>query len=389
MSTSSSGASGKPPPAAAAPDIADRRQAIVAEIRHDLKNAHLAAAAALRQVGALARDGRLTAALAGLQAAVGEVQLHSERGLELLSLGVDDVEPALEPMALEPILREVELARRAAAELAGIALRSVPTGAVAAVDARLLARCVGNLVGNAIEHSGARRALIGVRRRGAGCVIEVRDDGRGIDVEAVRGVDGRRWAEGSGRGLGLWIASRFARLLGGELDVRAQAGRGSCFRLTLPGPVVWAPGSPRAASRGRARFDGMLVVLLEDDPGQLQAMRLAFERRGATVFAARNRVEFWSEIEQLARPPSLCVLNLAPGRVGQSRADGATPTSVHDVAWLKTRFGSRTKVVLLTAKPTDPQLEATADVLIFREPLEDATFDALRARLTSPHTSIG
>ncbi len=285
MSTSSSGASGKPPPAAAAPDIADRRQAIVAEIRHDLKNAHLAAAAALRQVGALARDGRLTAALAGLQAAVGEVQLHSERGLELLSLGVDDVEPALEPMALEPILREVELARRAAAELAGIALRSVPTGAVAAVDARLLARCVGNLVGNAIEHSGARRALIGVRRRGAGCVIEVRDDGRGIDVEALRGVDGRRWAEGSGRGLGLWIASRFARLLGGELDVRAQA---RALRRHARRPARGRPGAAAGDAAG-VRAAGSDCHRCAQPGGVLERDRSVVAAAGSLLARLRSR----------------------------------------------------------------------------------------------------
>jgi CheY-like chemotaxis protein len=389
VSTSSSGASGKPPPAAAAPGVAERRRAIVADIRHDLRNAHLAAAAALRQVGALGRDGRLKAALAGLEAAVGEVRLHSERGLELLSLGIDDVEPSLEPMALEPILREVEMARRAAAELAGIALRTVPTGAVAAVDARVLARCLGNLVGNAIEHSGARRVLVGVRRRGAGCVIEVRDDGRGIDAEAARVVDAGRWAEGAGRGLGLWIAGRFARLLGGELDARSLAGRGSCLRLTLPGPICWAPGSPRAARRGRACFDGMVVVLLEDDASQLQATRLAFERRGATVVATRNRVEFWSEIEQMARPPDLCLLDFELRRGGRRDA-GRVTTSANDVVWLKKRFGQRTHVLALIADAAHPELATIGDTPVFDKPLDDAKIEAIDVMLQrTPGRSAG
>ena len=372
---------GKAQPAVQQPGVVDRRREIVADIRHDLKNAHLAAAAALNQLVELAHDDRLKAAIAGLRAAVGEVRVHSERGLELLSLGVDDVEPVLEPLALEPILREVEMARRAAAELAGIDLRAVPSGAVAAVDRNLLGRCVGNLVTNAIEHSGAGKVLVGVRRRGAGCVIEVRDNGRGIAPDALRGMDGRRWTEGAGSGLGLWIASRFARLLGGVLDVRAEAGRGTCFRICLPGPVAWAPGSPRAARPSRIRLDGRIVVLLDDDASQLQAMRIAFERRGATVIAARNQIEFWSEIEQLSRPPDLCVLDFVLGRTGTALKEGLSPTTANDLTWLKGRFGERTRAVVLAANIAHPKLVTIADTPVFEKPLCDAKFDAIAALL--------
>ena len=376
---------GKAPPAARRPELTDRRRAIVADIRHDLKNAHLAADAALRRLGELAHDHRLKAALAGLGAAVSEVRVQSERGLELLSLGADDIEPAPEPMALEPLLLEIEMARRAAAGVAGIDLRTVPSGAVAAVDRHLLGRCVGNLVTNAIEHSGASRVLVGVRRRGAGCVVEVRDNGRGIDPEAVNGMHGgRRWAEGSGRGLGLWIASRFAQLLGGGLDIRARAGRGSCFSIALPGPVSWAPGSTGVRRPGRVRFDGRSVVLLEDDAAQLQAMRLAFERRGATVVAAHSRVEFWSEIEALSRPPDLCVLDFVLGRAGPAAIAGEATTSANDIEWLRKRFGDRTRAVVLTASRTHAQLATIGETPVFEKPLTDATIDAIGAFLGPP-----
>jgi two-component sensor histidine kinase len=374
---SSRDAAAERPPAARPADIVDRRRAIVADIRHDLKNAHLAAAAALRQLGELARDERLRTALAGLEAAVTELTVQSERGMELLALGVDDIEPAPEPLALEPVLRDVEMARRASAQAAGIDLQTVPSGAVAAVDQHLLGRCLGNLVTNAIEHSGATRILVGVRRRGAGCVIEVRDNGRGIDAEALRGMDGQRWAEGSGRGLGLWIASRFARLLGGELDVRAQAGRGSCFRVTLPGPVWWAPGSLRVDRPGRVRFDGKVVVLLDDDAAQLQAMRLAFERRGATVIAARSRVEFWGEIETLSRPPDLCVLDFVLGRDGSAAQAGGAGTSASDIEWLGKRFADRTRTVVLTANRAHPQLSTIGETPVLEKPLSDAKIDVI------------
>lgn len=366
------------------PDVAERRRAIVSDIRHDLKNAHLAADCSLQQLDALAQDERLKAALAGLRAAVGEARVHSERGLELLSLSVDDLEPVPEPVALEPILRDVEMARHAAAELAGIDLRMVPTGAVATADRHLLARCVGNLVSNAIEHSGGTRVLVCVRRRGTGCVIEVRDNGRGIDPEVLRGMDGGRWADGSGRGLGLWIAARFAVLLGGELDVRATAGRGSCFRVRLPEPVTWAPGSFMASRQGRVRLDGKVVVLLEDDASVLEATRLAFQRRGATVIAARNQVEFWNEIERLPRPPDLCVMDFLLEREGPPARGDSKASSANDVDWVRKRFGDRTKVVILTAHPGHSKLSRIGATPIFEKSLNDERMDAIAALVTEP-----
>lgn len=370
-----------PVPAGEGPSVADRRRAVVADIRHDLKNARLASAAALHQLAVLANDDALRAAVAGAGAAVGELAAHAERGLELLSLGIDDVEPVLEPIALEPMLRDVDLAREGAARLAGVRLRTVPTGAVAAADARLLPRCVGNLVTNAIEHSGASRVLVGVRRRGDGCVIEVRDNGRGIDPQAAPAADAQRWDEGCGRGLGLWIAARFAELQGGALQIRAEPGRGSCLRIALPGPVSWAPGSARAARAGRARFDRRLVVLHDDDAGQLRATALAFERRGATVVATRSRVEFWSEIEQLPRPPDLCVLDFALGRACAEPTARAESTSASDLAWLSKRFGGRTRAVVLTASAADPRLAMIGDTPVFEKPLTDDRIDAIGALL--------
>lgn len=359
------------------PGAAGRRRALVDDLRHDLKNARLAAVCSLNELAEYLQDGTGRVVLASLEAALGEILGCSAQCLELFTLDGDGVGSLPKPEALDPILREVELARRSGAEAAGISIRVVPTGAVAVVDHGLLQRCIGNLVTNAIEHSGGRWILVGVRRRGSGCAIEVRDNGRGIDPEALCGMDGRRWFDGSDRGLGLWIASSLARILGGELSVRAQVGRGTRFQLALPGPVSWAPGSMRAARPGHLRLDGRLVVLLDDDAGQLASTRLAFQRRGATVITAQSQIEFWNEIEQLPLSPDICVLDFVLGRSGRGGGDGLQLTSVNDLAWLKKRFGDRTKIVILTAYPAHPQLKGAGDVPIFEKPLDNETMDAV------------
>lgn len=105
-------------------------------------------------------------------------------------------------------------------------------------DRRRLERIVGNLVDNALEHGGSR-AAVDVRRDGETAVIEVSDDGPGVRPEDVPHLFERfyktdRARSGPGSGLGLAIARENARLLGGDIGVQTEPGRGARFTVRLP-----------------------------------------------------------------------------------------------------------------------------------------------------------
>jgi signal transduction histidine kinase len=77
--------------------------------------------------------------------------------------------------------------------------------------------------------------------------VHVIDTGPGIETADLERVFDEIVQVGSahgGTGLGLVISRRLARLLGGDLILRSEVGRGSCFTLTLPvgGPAA-APGA--------------------------------------------------------------------------------------------------------------------------------------------------
>ena len=118
---------------------------------------------------------------------------------------------------------------------------SVPP-AIAAADRERLQHIVVNLLSNAVKFSPRGSPIvIESRRRGKLVEISVTDVGSGIPqdkqelifqpfTQASTGFT--RTAGGSG--LGLAISRDLARLMGGDVTVQSQPGRGSTFTLTLP-----------------------------------------------------------------------------------------------------------------------------------------------------------
>ena len=102
-----------------------------------------------------------------------------------------------------------------------------------------------NLLGNAVkftERGGIRVRVQADRGRAAGpCLqVEVEDTGPGISPDE-QGKLFRHFEQtkagrqsGTGTGLGLAISREFVRLMGGDITVQSQVGRGSTFAISLP-----------------------------------------------------------------------------------------------------------------------------------------------------------
>lgn len=130
----------------------------------------------------------------------------------------------------------------------GIAvMKDLASGATLRTDRAMLQQVVGNLLSNAIRYTV--RGSVTVRSRlEAGVVrIEVEDTGIGMTpedqtriFEEFFQVDDADRANGEGYGLGLAVAKRMAALMGGDLSVKSQLGKGSRFTLILPCTTVMA-----------------------------------------------------------------------------------------------------------------------------------------------------
>jgi two-component system phosphate regulon sensor histidine kinase PhoR len=106
-----------------------------------------------------------------------------------------------------------------------------------------LERAVANLIDNAIKYTPEGGTIGVVARFEAGeVIVEVTDNGIGIPAEDMPRiferfyrVDRSRSREMGGTGLGLSIVKHVAHVHGGSVEVDSAPGKGSTFRLKLPG----------------------------------------------------------------------------------------------------------------------------------------------------------
>jgi signal transduction histidine kinase len=125
----------------------------------------------------------------------------------------------------------------------GVALRvSEPeTGTTIVSDRRKIAKLLVALLSNAYKFTQSGEIRLSVEVRNGRVLYRVQDTGIGIPGEMqqlvfdeFRQVDGSSTRRFGGSGLGLSLARRLARLLGGEISLESSPGEGSIFRVDLP-----------------------------------------------------------------------------------------------------------------------------------------------------------
>ncbi len=108
-------------------------------------------------------------------------------------------------------------------------------------DARRLRQVLWNLIGNAVKFTSSGEIVVGVQRNGSDVELWVRDTGPGIApadqsriFQLFERVD-QASDPVDGVGLGLPITLRLVEAHGGRLALESVAGRGTTFRILLPG----------------------------------------------------------------------------------------------------------------------------------------------------------
>jgi len=168
--------------------------------------------------------------------------------LDLARMEANTCTVSLRPCNLRDVVLAVSGALRPDAETRGITLiiklaDTLPE--TIETDAEGLRRCLLNLIGNAIKftHEGLVRVVVRAEPDpGPQCIcfdiedtgIGISEENQGLIFEAFVQADDENTRKYDGAGLGLTVALRKARLLGGSLTVSSRPGQGSTFSLRIP-----------------------------------------------------------------------------------------------------------------------------------------------------------
>lgn len=283
-----------------------------------------------------------------------ESMLNSLLDISKLDAGV--VRPDVGAVDLGMLLERLSGEHQPVAKLTGNRLQVRPTSAIVLSDAAMLQRILANLVSNALRYTSKGRVLVGVRNRGGAIRIDVYDNGPGIPAESLDDIflefhqlgnperDRRR-----GLGLGLAIVKRLAGLLGHRIEVRSVVGRGSRFSVTLPrsAELRRAAEKPGPESAAAADLAGRRVLVLDDEPSVLEAMRQLLEGWGCEVITTATPEEAEAQMSAASRLPDLLIVDYRLRR----HASG-----IETIARLRARAGSATPALVITGDTAPDRL---------------------------------
>ncbi|MBI5429320.1 MAG: PAS domain S-box protein [Nitrosomonadales bacterium] len=235
-------------------------------------------------------------------------------------------------------------------------------------DPGRLRQILVNLTNNAIKFSSGKQGRVSVRTRMVESTPEqvmlefcVTDNGIGMD-EATRArlftpftqADSSTTRTYGGTGLGLAISRHLANIMGGEIAVRSEPGKGSVFTVRLPFKLL-----AEQADVIPEPVAGLPCLVVGGTDGLADDLAIYLEHAGALV----ERVTNLSSVKEwiaASRPPGLCVVLI------DSAADMLAAPQLDDMRAAalahpehETRF-----VVIRRGKRREPRLADTDLVLV-------------------------
>ena len=311
----------------------------------------LSAALGLRQL-----DPRSKAIVEKMGEALHTLGVELDMLLDIAKLDAGVVAIARAPTAVDELLGRLAREYEAAADRKGLRLEcDCPTGLVAMTDPMQCERVVRNLLDNAIKYTDVGHVRVAGYSRGPMIGVEVEDTGCGIP-EAERELIYREFYQINnperdrtwGMGLGLAIVSRLVKMLEIKLSLESNPGRGSVFRLELPGSDA-APVIARELEVPSNSLRGCCVLVIDDEGSVRDAMRTILSEMGCAVqmedalaasstvrpdivladFRLRSRVTGIDVVRDIRAtigfvPALLISGDTAPDRIAEALASGLT-----------------------------------------------------------------
>lgn len=221
-----------------------------------------------------------------------ELKLVDER-IDIFSLMNESIVPYKQEMNSKGIQLDIKLDSAIPQNLFG--------------DSSRLKQIIGNLVINAVTHSGSKTIeIVSSLKRQAQDTAEllffVKDNGIGISKETLDKVFNLFYKKDSsspGSGLGLSICKEIVSLMGGEIWIESAEDKGSIFYFTMPFRLGHLEHTARKSigSEGTRNLKGLRILLAEDNAVNQELVIQMLKPKEISVTAVRNGAEVLKALE--------------------------------------------------------------------------------------------
>jgi len=306
-----------------AADNANRAKSVfLATMSHEIRT-HLNGMLGILEVVFLAPLNReLRSALEGVRESGKSLQQIIDDILDFSKVEAGKLEIRPVPTSIEELVAGVHRIHAGSASSLGLELRhrvDPAIGPAVMIDGQRLRQILGNFVSNAIKftpkgHVEIRAILLGDDGGRQRLRFQVEDTGIGISPEHQQRLfqpfeqaDAHTATRFGGTGLGLSISRQLAQLMGGEVSMSSEPGKGTTMTLdleaavadrallpadkTATGPALQLARKGELPTAAQASRDGTLVLVVDDHPVNRRVMRSQLNILGYAVEEAESGAE--------------------------------------------------------------------------------------------------
>ncbi|RRN64135.1 MASE1 domain-containing protein [Caulobacter sp. 602-1] len=166
------------------------------------------------------------------------------------------------------------------------------------IDPERVRQVLVNLVGNAVKFTDAGKVSLAVVHQENRLRIAVVDTGRGVAAEdqallfaRFSQIDAALNRQHGGTGLGLAISRGLVELMGGEIGVESEEGKGARFWFEIPADVAQTDDKASDEDDLPLPPPGSRVLVVDDNAGNRELVRSVLEAVGVEVAEARDGEE--------------------------------------------------------------------------------------------------
>ena len=246
--------------------------------------------------------------------------------LDLSKIEAGRMDLYLEDFDVATLIRDIVGVIQPLAEKNGnrLEVTCAPDAGVMHADMTKLRQAVFNLLSNACKFTERGTVSLMVSREagptGEWLRFTVEDTGIGMTQEQMARLfqefsqaDAATTRRYGGTGLGLALSRRLCRMMGGDVTVESEPGRGSAFTIRLPANVAHTPsGAPPddVAPEGAAT-----VLVIDDEPAMRDLMQRFLAKEGLRVVTAASGEEGLRLAKELG-PRAITLDVMMPGMDG-------------------------------------------------------------------------